>query len=1397
MLCCEAVVLSKANFIHVQDSVSGDSLVKTVRSLDQDSADSVPETLTNLWLLLSTSISGPFHASEALVLRWLLKNMNGSAEAAEKFRRYPMTWIIMACVFKRIPLVSLAKCLADRRFIQILQQTLKDISKSQDDTVKPSDASSDVDTADDGSSTTGKMSRKRKRSTDLSFDLKSLRSLHGSLKAAEALFGALQTLFARLEPVEADASPTILMGTEHVKSLFCSPAKEAVEILRPILSICDLALQTQEPEPFEAQASWPAVFTSLWNLHLSSSGDAAEVAMSLYPTGCIVLAKMDRSKGMVLDPHVKATWTRMLRRFFIKNMILPARAAFLNHKDVGIVKTAVDVTSFMPTASSPVLFSLAVKTPHSVDDAGARKDHEDWTQKVFEVIEEPMREADPVKRNQAMRVVLDTALESKGSISLPSLRMLCKTYSDPSGELDLKLVNQVAKLDVDTFLISNEGHALLDEIIQQVTHLNDTQLEEVADIDPVDLIVSLAKGFARGRDLSGFIKKWFGALAECMKKGTDHSDTTLVWSSGAVFATVSDLLQSSVNTRQLLAVLDWLVEQDATSKSGALLVVLGAMSQGITEQEFIDVVNPRIFKMISELKLKTLNDSTKARWWDIVESTISRSTLEQANDIWTKIETELKKTLKKGDHNELATLAAFRCSSRFWLINYPGGSHESEAASMTCSFLKRLENHRRQASIAAGPGDFKFFECARLVDMLAKTDSGKEHLETVLSRIGSLDTQNPQIREFVFNEANLNSQKYINGLIAYAIDIFAQEQSRASNWDIERIMTATQILLNIPSEALIREQREHIMPKALYFVSSTYQITTESMIPMRTLLSLMVKIMKRPTFYEPMMFVDLVTIGDAIVSSIQASTCGTSAPDVSVTFGLLKLFESLAMSTIKQMTSALGDRERLYLTEAVTTVAGWPADTTPLQPYRSILSRALVIALESSKIKQQAQEMVDPATLREYASLICSKILSVKNKLADDVDGLEGDLSDWCVLFVQDQFDIVEPVILRNRLERSMSVLTQSSEILCTKGLRAGWRMREMIFRCFGEAMRAPLKVSASDVLRCPNSENSVALCVRADVSDVNRYVDVVLKGMDNASRDGYFAEIAARLRDASDITGHLLTLNRLVRAENGMLHPVVESKHVTYLTLDPSLRSCADNVDFAKVHSVLVNRLSRSQSSSEFELIAQTIHTLLDKKASSLKQWNTEVTLSTVSAISAGGPQIAKDVQASPTTYDWLCRLAEVIIKRHRLRLEGHFHLLITTLQSLLRLLLVPFTESTTPERRAKLFSRLLTLVCEPSVASVTRGQQSGALDSAVDAAKRSAGQHMYLVLMSYIKLQLEHPVPRAVREALEPGVYTVLDITNEQGKRILNEAVDGSGRAIFKEMYRRYIKFGKWSGV
>lgn len=254
---------------------------------------------------------------------------------------------------------------------------------------------------------------------------------------------------------------------------------------------------------------------------------------------------------------------------------------------------------------------------------------------------------------------------------------------------------------------------------------------------------------------------------------------------------------------------------------------------------------------------------------------------------------------------------------------------------------------------------------------------------------------------------------------------------------------------------------------------------------------------------------------------------------------------------------------------------------------------------------------------------------------------------------------------------------------------------------------------------------------------------------------------------------------------------------------------------DLAKAHSALCHALRQATAPPHFVLTAKIIHLLLDRNPACMTQWNIELTLSSVAAISAAQASSSTLISTSPSTYPSLCRLVETVIKRHRKRLDGHFHLLITALQALLRLLLSrPSATAATAaaatinseaeaarhqslwERHARLFSRLLTLVCEPTVASVSRSQTSG-LDSEKDRAKRYAGQFMYLVLMQYVKLQLEHVVPHGVREALETGVYLVMDITTPDGLKIMNDAMDPSGRVIFKEVYKQYQKFGKWTGV
>jgi nucleolar pre-ribosomal-associated protein 2 len=250
-----------------------------------------------------------------------------------------------------------------------------------------------------------------------------------------------------------------------------------------------------------------------------------------------------------------------------------------------------------------------------------------------------------------------------------------------------------------------------------------------------------------------------------------------------------------------------------------------------------------------------------------------------------------------------------------------------------------------------------------------------------------------------------------------------------------------------------------------------------------------------------------------------------------------------------------------------------------------------------------------------------------------------------------------------------------------------------------------------------------------------------------------------------------------------------------------------SEDFDLGIAHGILMQTLSNESTFAGFSVIARTVALILDAKPSSISQWHIETTLSGVTTISLAPPsaEIARNL---PKVFLSLCQLIEIIVKRHRVRLEGHFHLFIMATQALLASLLRHSKQSIAPPVQVanttsqasgndwiaagKRFSRLLEHVCEPSVVSVTKANRN-ILTSAQDAAKRSAGQHMYMVLMTYIKSQLEYNVPVGVREALEPGIFAVIRITTEEGRYILNEALDDNGRVVFREIYRRWRLFGK----
>src|SRR5687767_7398159 len=214
------------------------------------------------------------------------------------------------------------------------------------------------------------------------------------------------------------------------------------------------------------------------------------------------------------------------------------------------------------------------------------------------------------------------------------------------------------------------------------------------------------------------------------------------------------------------------------------------------------------------------------------------------------------------------------------------------------------------------------------------------------------------------------------------------------------------------------------------------------------------------------------------------------------------------------------------------------------------------------------------------------------------------------------------------------------------------------------------------------------------------------------------------------------------------------------YLCAEAGQSDPTDNTAiFPMLYGELIRCLPRIANRTDVTRLCRVLQQLLESSPQPLGQWNIELTLEQLSELSSK----RDDTAALPFT--GLCKLLEVVIKKHRLRLEGHYHLLTTLLEALLCTLITAANtvEHKGPKAQAALahsYGRVITLICEPTVGAVSRGQQQGSLSSATDAAKRSAGKHMYVVLMQYVKLQLEGGVARPVREALEPAMNTIFDI-------------------------------------
>jgi len=1432
------------------------ALIRAIRTLDQGDIETTPSKLDRVWEALSQhrgegAKGGGYHAAEEMLLRWILKNMTGSSAAAERLRRFPPAWDIMGTVFDWIPHFSLAKALADRRFVGILQQTLKELSKPQDGALQEvaTAADSDVEMADAPTSP----SRKRKRSAPVTFDLALQRQTTGCLKAAEAVLTAIRTLLARCESIPADEfAANHRMGAEHIKSLFSSSATEAMDLLVPIMMLCGLAVDNDTQDESSAeQASWMSTFTTIWGLHLRGATDASEVAKHLSGLATSLLGKLTgipEQTSLSIDSTVQQQWTRDLRLFLTRNMVLPSRSAFVDKSGQEILQVAVDMSSATFTTSFPVLFDLVSKLPRVFGDMTSKKDYETWMQAAFDALISAMKPHGK-QALSAVETIIEMAAERELPLSLTSLREVCKEHALQTDGFAWKLLLSIIKLNPDVFLISADGQELLSQILEK------TKASESMSVQNFDkalqFVVLLAQGYARARDLSTFLKTWLQYLVVAEPKVKLNQ----LWAQKELISAVASVLQESLSTKQLLDIIEWLSTRTDPGESLGRIHILAAISSGVSDTELVDMTNMKTFDgAFMETYSKKEPSAISVSRWLIAENALSRGTQEEATQVWSQVKADVGRTLKKSTIAKEGTFAAFKCCVAAWLANYRDGADVEEAASMTCAFLERLEKDTESetgnAENLITKGTYLSWILSgnsRLVTLLA--EKYKEFPRPILGLVQpggesgsvSFDTANAAISSILDDENENNSEQIIRKslwkfeaidsmtLTLYAcldrlIDqmIAMLDPPSKGPEAILKSRVAVQFLLGVSTVALTRPQRETIMGRLITQLPEILDLPGQEEESWKPVLSLMRKLMAQPTFYPDMSFGQLDNIGKRIFKVYRQLKEKKSTDGISKVRNDFVLLGEVAALVIQQMDSGNPEgREKEYLEGAVSVLKSSckESDMVP----RIVLLHAFISTIQGStnldKLKEGGLDVED-----------------LKTRLLQGVKPVI-ELGKWrgktllALLTALKAADVLGRKTIRKSFASAVPSLVKASQKLLQKNSQTGWEVRMFLARYFVEELGSPLKIkfNSQGAVEGEDEDESVA---SVDKSTILQYVEVAVRDVVDATKLQYLEDLLREeSEDRLEERSRLFVIRTLLQHLAGecFLFPMslgFPSNQINLVARGTAIAT-KSGFDLAQAHTMLCKKLSQTSHSDpeQFILVADTLQLLLDQKGVCMTQWNIDLTLSTVSTICSAFdktlPQSLAESSSSSNTYKPLCALVEIIIKRHRKRLDGHFHLLITALQALLRHLLllsskpslsqskVSVVQQKQQERNAALYSRLLTLICEPTVASVTRHQRgteanghAAPLDSEKDRAKRYAGQFMYLIVMHYIRLQLQLEqtvvVGGEAREALETGMFSILDITSKpDGLRILSDAMDGSGRVIFRELYRRYERLGKWSGV
>ncbi|KAK6605950.1 Urb2/Npa2 family protein [Botrytis cinerea] len=1136
-------------------------------------------------------------------------------------------------------------------------------------------------------------------------------------------------------------------------------------------------------------------------------------------------------------------WKEILEKLIARNIIIPSKASAGEKQDSTLLQSLTRVLVLQDVANAPILFDIAIRSLQSNGDRRRRPSDNAWLQTVFITLKAAMPPTKTAAHNSAIREILQRSIQHEVDLSLPELKSLTAEYIVPEGSTDWYLLETVMKLDANVFLIADSDKNLLNDVLERITNVYfESAWPEQSRHIVSEIVVPLMNEFAKARDLSGFVRHWYSQLVKFEQTRKEDAmfpaDAFCAWEDEALQIELPKVLENSLTVQQIVQLVDWLA-MEMVNQPNAVVTILEAIANSISREDVVDIIGTRLYHVIFDNgNFGKLSDRYSWRAWRVLTRSFQWMQplhLEEIAGLWEQQASPftILSTHTFGE-KELDNLEIFRCACSAWNAAEIGTKLESLSSPVVLRCLEQLGPSigalidQKMANIEKWPihlntlsrgaqwTAWSFYNCIfqeypRALELGIKLqDSAFELLLKNILWIASL--AKTSTTEHVLNHGAfaalwfgvLRQDCVLNhsSIISRFIDVLLNCQTQEEN-----PLTATftcnyaviESLTQLPLEVIGKKYRERIMQ------SWSTDLLAQSPECYPAVLALKLKIMHRPTFYTGMKYKDFEEI-EKLIKKV-------GFEEMPKRLETLVTLRELVKLTLSHVTSNLDQSQnRNYVLDAISylqdKLSKFTSDEKKTKgekalPFISTSHSLLTVLITKSKQLDDLaivsnQDLTDLCTsFRKFLLVQLQRRLKKKPKIDEVGNHKDGSLS---------------VVVVLQALE-SLDVDSSELEPLATEGQVYAAKLNEGKPEVDGVRQLLPEFFAT----RASSNENGILhisleafINTSAGRAGIKKKMDTITSGMDNAEKLQLVQQLMGEELIGLNQLDKLVAIRYVIGACDNIGHEPADAKN------------SQGSMDLCQAYDLFCTQIIKTNSYRVFSLLGEIMEMMLKTKRRALSQWSVDRTLAILAIIcSSKGPSIPTS-QAN-NIFIRLCALMKVVLTNHRFRLEGHLHCVIQVLQPLLRCfftahshtskrLLQAFTpppwlpqlqpgitsssSNTLSPIAAESFTRLLTLICDPTPNSISHSSMNN-LTSAVAKAKKIAGQHMHIILQTYIKFNLEMTMKSEVRTAMTPGLYAIFGCTDMEGRKAVVDGLDSSARAVWGTLYRDWARFGKWKGA